>query len=1370
VSPKEGGFLRELTQQPSLNLLPLAEYRDADVIVNPPEDLTLEELQEYLRAGGRILYYGKQPPAEISPFEESEEGRGGVAWVNPHAGKFAEINWSGHLGGTGWKKVKKGANVLAVLEDGTPYFVYHAVEDGAVAYLGKKSDIWFHDEMLALAIEYFAQCPLGFSLEFSAPDVVEMGPHMDVSIHLSKRAPQALHTWLWVEWLLFYDDPFIGKEMALPSPGRYKFHRAFEGPPYYRHSATTSWLAQGKLVIAASLSSGDEKHLLASAVKVIEVRGRAPLKLSTKRRVIRQNDPMHIKIESQPGPNKTAYTVVDPFDQKIVEGQVETDQQGLAEISMPCGKWVTGRYRIEVVLTDEQGGPLNRKWLVFYVAPDAPFEPPHWLGRWDVYFRKRGWRERLYNYRELGITFGSWTDWGSWWPQPGEWEEAEEILDWAAAAGFKINFWGINDKSAPPKKLLAHFGIEETDDFHCLSENGKRESGKCLTEPQMTQAFTKYFDELSRSELLSHPAFGFFTMSDEGGRFLKCWCDRCLGEYEKWMRSRGVSLEKLGVKTWREAYEPRTRTNMQYLCGEMRRWYKTMIDVLHERTPQLLTTTNHGGMAFTFGRYQYPWIVDDIFQMMEADSYPWWIVDDTDSIMDRTCFTTAILRSAGHFERPINLIVNAQEVHGGKDVKRPPRMLPNDLLEQIYGAVIEGARSVDFYAETFHHRWHVSFDEWKKYPGLTDMPDDRYAESLQRPISEMQSVIREASKTLDMLDPILRMPNRRADIAIVKPIIEEVWFPRWMKPFKEATGGSPVDYLGEDLQGIEHYRTVLLPENIAKSGLPDESWKKLRQWVERGGLLIASQLSGQHALHLFGAEVTAEPMSEGSVVLWRTPFAPKKLKLPPQANPRPVNPVTAVIAARHADGRAAVTSLRLGDGRTHLFGFDLADSRDAAAVLLEIMSVNRRPPLVRTNQPHVDLSVKEVDGTYHILALYYREPVTWSPEKDTFYPDPLETTIILNLVGDFDAYDVFSSTKIPLKGDEGRQLLKVSLPLSRLRAYALIPRGPDELTISIPKGCKAGMRIPYQINSAATKLIHIEFINPRGQVDSRLSHYALTNRQYLLDSCDNDLPGTWTLRTTDLQTSICTEESFNPTLSFRLEPQLQPAARRQSHPSPTKTGALDNTCGRLSQRVQDGLSTGLIGGDRRRGTMAEDEFSQEAEAVGEVDDEEEDGEDGEEFPSLVGGNSGGEEERERDVQPQNRDVGNPHPADEEGEHKAEKEEDDKSGGDDVLDAEFVGMLFERHGSAAPVPEILLEDGANGMSGIVKELDFRRHEDFVPCLRDPPVQLVVVGKNHVLIGAADFVEYLFAVCTELNGVGELRLGGVTVGGTADSERR
>jgi len=149
TSPKKEGFLRELTQQPSLKLLPMADYRKADVIVNPPNDLALEKLREYLRAGGRILYYGKQPPAEISPFEESEAGKGGVAWVNPDAGEFARINWSGHLGGSGWKKVKKGTNVLAVLEDGTPYFVYHAVENGAVAYIGKKSDIWLHDEMLA---------------------------------------------------------------------------------------------------------------------------------------------------------------------------------------------------------------------------------------------------------------------------------------------------------------------------------------------------------------------------------------------------------------------------------------------------------------------------------------------------------------------------------------------------------------------------------------------------------------------------------------------------------------------------------------------------------------------------------------------------------------------------------------------------------------------------------------------------------------------------------------------------------------------------------------------------------------------------------------------------------------------------------------------------------------------------------------------------------------------------------------------------------------------------------------------------------------------------------------------------------------------
>ncbi len=1145
LSPKQEGFLRELTQQPSLKLLPMTEYRKADVIVNPPlaqqaGDFTIEKLGGYLNTGGRILYYGKQPPAEISPFEESEPGKGGVAWVNPCMGEFSEIDWSGHLGGSGWKKVKKGTNILAVLEDGTPYFVYRSVENGAVAYLGGKSDIWFHDEMLALAIEYFAHCPLNFSIELSAPECVEIGERLIASATFHNRSPNPRPVRYRLELLPLLYDPFVGKQMGFPSPTRNRIFfcisklspEALDPAEIQKEpfEISTGGFLVGNHLFAVTLLSPNRKQMLASCAKIIRVKGRASLNISASQNVVRQNHPMQFHIETDPDRSKMSYCVIDPFRQVILTGEAETDGKGIARITVPCGKWVPGKYRLEVFLADDQDAPLNRQWYIFYNAPDTPFEPPHWLGRWDVYFNKPGWRERMYNYRELGITFASWTDWGSWWPEPGEWERAEEVLDWAVAAGFKVNFWGINDKSAPPKKLLAHFGIEETDDFHCLNQDGKREGGKCLTEPQMTQAFTQYFDELSRSGLLSHPAFGFFTMSDEGGRFLKCWCDRCLAEYTKWMESHGLTAEGLGVESWREAYDPRTRTNMQYLCGHMRGWYKTMIDTLHQHTPQLLTT-NHGGMAFTFGRYQYPWAVDDIFRMMEADSYPWWTIEDTDCIMDRTCFTTAILRSAGHFKRPLNLIVNAQEVHGNKEVKRPPRMLPNDLLEQIYGAYVEGARSVEFYAETFHHRWHVSFDEWKKYPGLTDMPDERYAEYLQRPVHEMQSVIREVSKTLDILDPILRLPNRRATIAIVKPIVEEVWLPRWMKPFKEATGGSPIDYLGEDLKGIEHYDTVLLPENIAKSGLPEESWRKLRQWVERGGLLIGSQLSGPHALDLFGAEVQGEPFVNGATLVWTGYLRPTRLDIPPQANPRIVRTVTAVKADSYGNGAAAVAWNIVKNGKTRLLGFDLAGNVDLFrhVVLPMMLERGHRLPLVASDQPHVNLSVKQVDGTFYVLALYYREPVTWSPEKDTLYPDPLETVIMLNLHGEYDVYDVLASERIPLNiGTGGLQAFTVSLPLSRLRAYAIVPRGVDEMTISIPKLCKAGMRTPYRVNATATKLIRIDFIIPYPwqKPDDRLSHYALTNRQYILDSCDNHLPGKWTLRATDLHTGKGIEDSF----------------------------------------------------------------------------------------------------------------------------------------------------------------------------------------------------------------------------------------------------
>jgi len=1127
-SPREGAFggVSSLGQAEGIHLVFPGEYEEADVLVDPHLYLAREDVIAFIEKGGRAIYTRPESFEEFFPVAASEEGPRGVSWVHSAVPGLSGIDWMPHGGGMRTGCVAKpGSTVIATVGPGRPFICYGGWGQGGVCVTGGGSEYFFHDEYLALLVHWFAACPIDHSLFVDC--VEDDGERLAAGVRIEPalRKPGCLRV---ASFRLIY-DPFAKKPIVLDKPNRGRPIACTEVALEAGRGAAEvemgleRWPRGDFLIVFTLLEQGG--RFLTSSVLPYTLDAPADVLVEIDRDVAIQGERLVFRARREGDTPLVggAFRVAGP-DTRAVVGPTElASDAGQVDV----GKWIPGRYLLEVDGTPGPEGFVADKAVAFYVAA-ASYEPPYWLGQWALNLGpERGVdRAGILAYRELGFTYASWCGWGDHGPP---WldrhrETIRDRLDWAAAAGMKLCFWGHNDKSVPPRELLADFGLEESSDMHVavgVDDDGslRRGPGKCLTDPVTAGCLKKTYAKISE-ELFGHPAFSYFVIADEPGKHSRCICERCMAEYVRWMEGQGHTPEDFGVATWRDAVPLKNRANKRFFTARLTRWFEMMAESVRAVRPDVECTVNEGGGAFTFDRDRYPWWGFGPLQSLEADVYPWWDVGTVESAIRRTCFTASVLRCAGRYEKPFNLIINAQEVHCNdlKRVARPPLMMPEDLLEQYYTAFLEGAGRVEGYAGVFHRRWALGKGEcYKDHAPLMALPDRAFMEWMRRPRSEMQQVVREVVSVLAMANPVLAIPPLPADVAVVAPSVEYPWAGGFGEAFKEAYGGAPLDYVGEDLDLASEYAVLLLPRGVGEVGLPEGSVTRLEAWVDGGGLLVCFQNSTEQLRHLVGGIVDSDGRRLSEVQLarrlggGRLEGAMSALELEPETN--------AEIVGLYGDGAAAVLRSEYGNGVAYLVGIDMDARPSASAELLgRILSAEEVGPFACSDHPRLNLSVRKLGETHYLLALYSRGPVTWSVENPTRYPSCAEVRFSLALQGKFEITDLLAGTRLRAKKRGERLCFADDLRLARLKIYAILPCDAENLSLTAPSQCAAGETAGITVQGAPARLARLEVIDPAGGEVSRMGRWFLSNAPLTLDTCDNEKPGEWTVRLIDPQT------------------------------------------------------------------------------------------------------------------------------------------------------------------------------------------------------------------------------------------------------------
>ena len=1139
-SPRDGAFggIASLSRADGIAVLFPDEHEQADILLDPHLYLPEEQVIAFLEQGGRVVYTRPEQLYEFLPVLSSEEKPGGVSWVHDAVPALAAIDWMPHRGGLRIGCVAKpGSTVIATVGHGYPFICYGRWGKGAVCVVGGRYEYFFHDEYLALLIRHFAACNVDYAL---FPTCSEPGQGR-LKVTVGVKPTPAKRCRLRIECLRLIHDAFAKKLLALDKPNRpqpiAQLERALRrGQRDATVEFDVSQWPRGEFLLVFTLLD-KRGGFLTSWVTPYTLPARVDVELGIDRDVALQGENLVFSARGADGLplGQGRSRVVGP-DGRAVVAAAELRLDGVeATQAIHVGKWIPRRYLLEVDGAPEADGFVADKTLSFYVAP-ARYEPPYWLGQWDINLGPRRGKDRtgILAYRELGFTYASWCGWGDHGPP---WLERHrktfrDRLDWAAAAGMKVCFWGHNDKSSPPKELLADFGLEETPDMRValeVKEDGSlhRGGGKCLSEPLIPDCLTKTYAQLAK-DAFSHPAFAYFVIADEPGRFSRCLCDRCVAQYSHWMESRGHSPQDFGVATWREAMPLKTRPNKRFYTERLTRWFEVIAQSVRTVRPDTECTVNEGGGAFTFDRDRYPWWGFGPLQSLEADVYPWWEVTQDESIIRRTSYTASILRCAGRYEKPFNIIVNTQEVHctDEKRVARPPLMVPEDLFEQYYTAYLEGARRVEGYAGMFFHRWSLGKAGcYKEYESLMDLPDREYIEWMRRPRSEMQQVVREVASVLEMVGPIIETTPFEADVAVVVPCVDYPWIGNFHEAFKETFGGAPLDYVGEELDLAARYPVLVLPSSVGEAGLPETSIGRLKDWVSAGGLLVCCQNLREELRDLVGGMSVGGDGSPLAGIGLDEHLGAAHIAL--VVGGRVLAPADgAEVVGQYQDGQPAVVRSARGDGVVYLLGFDIDEAPEAAAGILQrIFEAEGVALFATSDQPRLNLSVRKLGNTYYLLALYCRGRVTWSVERQTRHPATATATFRLGVQGDYRVKDLLAGKKLRAKQRKDGFYFTDTLPLARLKVYSILPRGAQELALALPERCTAGDTVPVEVDGdpptrryprrSAPRLVRINVFDPSGRAVPRLSRWFLSDAAPALDTCENEQTGEWTLELVD---------------------------------------------------------------------------------------------------------------------------------------------------------------------------------------------------------------------------------------------------------------
>ena len=351
-----------------------------------------------------------------------------------------------------------------------------------------------------------------------------------------------------------------------------------------------------------------------------------------------------------------------------------------------------------------------------------------------------------------------------------------------------------------------------------------------------------------------HPALFMYHVSNEYNG-VPCFCENCIAEFRSWLEHKYKTLDNLNKAWWTTFWSHRfTEWNqifpndgsIQGMILDWRRFnseltinfFNNEIVPLRKYTPDIPITTN----------FQFPdvWLDYHMFakkvDVVSWDSYPdWHLYDSEIDEAIKTAFMHDLYRSAK--KSPFMLMESTPSSLNWKPQARQKKEGMTELAS--VQAIAHGSNSVQYF------QWRQSRGGEEKFHSAVVSHIGSDNTRIFKDITKVGELLDRLSKNKDLLSTV-----DKSEVAIVYDFqngwaIDGAGLPRNNRKNYQAEciehykafykKGIQCDIISAELEDISEYKILILPMLYM---FPDGTQEKLKAFVENGGSLVATYLTG----------------------------------------------------------------------------------------------------------------------------------------------------------------------------------------------------------------------------------------------------------------------------------------------------------------------------------------------------------------------------------------------------------------------------------------------------------------------------------------------------------------------------------------------
>lgn len=475
------------------------------------------------------------------------------------------------------------------------------------------------------------------------------------------------------------------------------------------------------------------------------------------------------------------------------------------------------------------------------------YNPDQWLDRPDILEKDI----ELMKKAHINCVSVAIFAWAKLEPREGEYQ-----LDWLEKIIDNLYQNGIYTVLATPSGAKPVWMSEKYPEIRRVQRNLVRDEtggrhNHCYTSPFYREKVKAINTKLAE-RFGSHPGVILWHLSNEYGGI--CYCPLCQAAFREWLKEKYGTLDKLNHEwwtgfwshtytDWEQIHPPvpngETSTHglnldwMRFTTYQVVDFMKMERDTVKAVAPDLPVTAN---LMYYFDCYNYGKFGKEL-DVISWDSYPQWKEGDNGDLASKVALWHDVMRSLKR--KPFLLMESTPSATNWTPVSRLKR--PGMHMAQSMQAVAHGSNSVQYFqfrkgrggSEKFHG---AVVDHY----GESDTRVFRDVTEVGRRLEEIDGLYNSEVKPQVAL--LYDTENRWAVQGAEGPRNCGIHYVETVQQHYKALWeqGIPVDVIDEE-QDLAGYKLVVAPMLYL---LRDGMEKKLRDFVEQGGTLVATYLTG----------------------------------------------------------------------------------------------------------------------------------------------------------------------------------------------------------------------------------------------------------------------------------------------------------------------------------------------------------------------------------------------------------------------------------------------------------------------------------------------------------------------------------------------